>query len=394
MVILAVVYNFAFFITKHSNQGNFVQSGPATRHIPGRKEFERFQALLMNDNKLQGSNDSSQLSDRERTLTSVPGSNTLTQAKTIGAFESLLTGSTSESYEQLEEHRHQKQESNRADSKAKRPLCAHPSAGQADIPVNLGEIPNEKDLIRLFRSKHVKNGGHWHPPDCEVDEKLAVVVPFRTREIHLLFFLKYLHRFLQHQQLHYTIFIVDQNEGSPFNRAMLFNVGFVEALREDNFTCFAFHDVDHIPVDDFLSYRCSSGPVHMAAMTDKWGWGVPYPNFAGGVTLQSTRQILLMNGFSNNFWGWGGEDDDLRQRWAWAGFHFQRPMGGHGRYATVKLNHSRSSDPNPNRMKLLRESRQRVTYDGLNTLHYHLEEKIQHPLYTRVRVVLKRIALR
>ncbi len=34
----------------------------------------------------------------------------------------------------------------------------------------------------------------------------------------------------------------------------------------------------------------------------------------GGVTMMNTDHIQLINGFSNQYWGWGGEDDDLLLR--------------------------------------------------------------------------------
>ena len=39
-----------------------------------------------------------------------------------------------------------------------------------------------------------------------------------------------------------------------------------------------------------------------------------YKGYFGGVTAMSAQQFRDVNGFSNIFWGWGGEDDELRQR--------------------------------------------------------------------------------
>ncbi len=34
----------------------------------------------------------------------------------------------------------------------------------------------------------------------------------------------------------------------------------------------------------------------------------------GGVSALSAAHVRKVNGFSNQFWGWGGEDDDMSQR--------------------------------------------------------------------------------
>ena len=57
------------------------------------------------------------------------------------------------------------------------------------------------------------------------------------------------------QNLHYRIFLINQTDSNPFNRAMLFNIGFIEAMKEYNWTCIIFHDVDLIPEDDRNIYR-------------------------------------------------------------------------------------------------------------------------------------------
>lgn len=39
-----------------------------------------------------------------------------------------------------------------------------------------------------------------------------------------------------------------------------------------------------------------------------------YPTFFGGVSGVTIDQFKRINGYSNQFWGWGGEDDDFYQR--------------------------------------------------------------------------------
>ena len=48
-----------------------------------------------------------------------------------------------------------------------------------------------------------------------------------------------------------------------FNRAKLLNVGFKEALKDYDYNCFVFSDVDLIPMNDHNTYRCFSQPRHL-----------------------------------------------------------------------------------------------------------------------------------
>ena len=41
---------------------------------------------------------------------------------------------------------------------------------------------------------------------------------------------------------------------------------------------------------------------------------LPYKQIFGGVVALSGRHFAKVNGFSNQFWGWGGEDDDMYNR--------------------------------------------------------------------------------
>lgn len=41
---------------------------------------------------------------------------------------------------------------------------------------------------------------------------------------------------------------------------------------------------------------------------------LPYYSIFGGASALTKNQFMLVNGFSNVYFGWGGEDDDMSQR--------------------------------------------------------------------------------
>jgi hypothetical protein len=41
---------------------------------------------------------------------------------------------------------------------------------------------------------------------------------------------------------------------------------------------------------------------------------IPYDELIGGVFAIRTEHFLRVNGYSNLYWGWGAEDDDLAYR--------------------------------------------------------------------------------
>ena len=41
---------------------------------------------------------------------------------------------------------------------------------------------------------------------------------------------------------------------------------------------------------------------------------LPYNNIFGGTGAFTREHFEKINGFSNSYWGWGGEDDDLYKR--------------------------------------------------------------------------------
>lgn len=52
--------------------------------------------------------------------------------------------------------------------------------------------------------------GRYHPEECKALQRVAILIPHRNREKHLIYLLEHLHPFLQRQQLDYGIYIIHQ----------------------------------------------------------------------------------------------------------------------------------------------------------------------------------------
>lgn len=70
---------------------------------------------------------------------------------------------------------------------------------------------DEKIVESEMRKAGVKAGGRYEPSECQSRCKVAIVVPYRDRKRNLAIFLRYLHPFLQRQQLSYIVVIVEQS---------------------------------------------------------------------------------------------------------------------------------------------------------------------------------------
>ncbi|WAR06909.1 BRE4-like protein, partial [Mya arenaria] len=233
------------------------------------------------------------------------------------------------------------------------------STGNATM--ELCPIPSWTSLKRRLTS--LSPGGKSRPTGCTARTRVAIVIPYRDREIHLKIFLNNIHPFLQRQQLDYGIYIVEMAANTTFNRALLMNIGYMEALREYDYDCFIFHDVDLIPEDDRNLYTCQHSPRHMSVAIDTFDYKLPYPQLFGGVTALSREHFRLVNGFSNLYFGWGGEDDDMYRRVLLAGLTVTRYTPSVARYKMLSV-------------------RARRLVDGLSSLKYRVLERELRPLYT------------
>jgi hypothetical protein len=138
--------------------------------------------------------------------------------------------------------------------------------------------------------------------------KLGIVVPYRDREEHLEAFIPHMESFLG--DLDYEIVIAEQPEGLSFNRGMMKNLGFLYI--EDRCDQVCFHDIDMLPTRS--DYSPTDIPILLADEVQAFGYKRPYSRFFGGVIMFPSKDFRTINGYCNDYWGWGVEDDDLKRR--------------------------------------------------------------------------------
>lgn len=232
----------------------------------------------------------------------------------------------------------------------------------------------------ILGPNEIQPGGEYIPKDCVPRFSTAIIVSYRNREDHLRRFTTYMHNFLRKQKIHYRIFIIEQSDTKPFNRAKLFNIGAVVALK-NTFPCLIFHDIDLLPMNIGNIYACSRMPRHMSSSIDIFRFNLPYKEIMGGVGAIDSNKFKIINGFSNLYEGWGGEDDDFYRRLSIKGYVLDRFEAAYSRY--VMLKHAKEV-PSENRLDILNEWDKRLDNDGLNSLQYTEKSVIIDPLYTNV----------
>ncbi|KAG8454441.1 hypothetical protein GDO86_000894 [Hymenochirus boettgeri] len=258
------------------------------------------------------------------------------------------------------------------------PLLVGPLRVEFNIPVEINEI--------IKANPSLMEGGRYKPSECKALQKVAIIIPFRKRESHLNYWLYYMHPVLQRQQLDYGVYIINQDGSNTFNRAKLLNIGYMEALKDYDYDCFVFSDVDIVAMDDRNIYRCFSQPRHISVALDKFGFGLPYYQYFGGVSALSKEQFTKINGFPNTYWGWGGEDDDIYNRIASKGMSISRPDSVTGKCRMIHHNRDDKNDPNPKRFDLIARTRQTMNTDGINSLSYNVLRRENFPLYVKITV--------
>ena len=145
-----------------------------------------------------------------------------------------------------------------------------------------------------------------------MSHKLGVCVPYRNRELHLHEFIPKVGKYLKDRNIDFEIFVCHQVDDKLFNRGATKNIAAKHAF-ENGCDYIVWHDIDMIPEEgggaDY-SYPADA-PRHIATKISQMDYELKYHEYFGGAVLFTKEQVEATNGYSNDYWDWGMEDDDL-----------------------------------------------------------------------------------
>jgi hypothetical protein len=187
---------------------------------------------------------------------------------------------------------------------------------------------NETITIQNYikNSPFLKLNDNDYSVDCKMLElceneffELYILIPFRARGQNL-FREEQFKRFKDHMTkyfeplqsqnplISYKFIIIEQENDFPFNRGILLNIGFLECekLITPKIKYYVHHNCDLFPDFGKIDYSYTS-PYDIR---DLFGFN----GGLGGICIMNRNTFKKINGFPNNYFGWGGEDTCVKNR--------------------------------------------------------------------------------
>jgi hypothetical protein len=143
-----------------------------------------------------------------------------------------------------------------------------------------------------------------------MSHKLGICIPYRNRKEHIDRLIPHLSKHLNEKGIEHTFYVGHQIDDKLFNRGAMKNIAAHQAF-EDGCDYIAWHDVDMLSHEESDYSYPEKTPIHIATKLSKYGYNLGYDQYFGGVVLFNKEQAYKTNGYSNDYWDWGQEDDDL-----------------------------------------------------------------------------------
>ncbi|XP_052063150.1 beta-1,4-N-acetylgalactosaminyltransferase bre-4-like [Mytilus californianus] len=237
--------------------------------------------------------------------------------------------------------------------------------------------------------------GHYRPVACIPRQKVAIIIPYRDREKGLFTLLNNVLPRIHRQNIEFGIYVVEQIAGELFNKGVCFNVGFKYAMTQYRYDCVVLHDVDIIAEDDRNFFTCGYYPKHLAVNVEQFNYTMPYADFFGGISNMPSSVFAQVNGFSNQYEGWGLEDDDFYRRLTVVhGLKIERPLSKVSACATVNHTKSHQKGRPLDRCNIYINRPRGWAFDGLSTLRYKIETIENKRLFRRILIHINTTELR
>ena len=140
----------------------------------------------------------------------------------------------------------------------------------------------------------------------------CIIIPYRNRKKDLDYFLKHSWPLIKKNVNNCLLLIIEQEEGKLFNRGHVLNCGFdfiQQYVQHQSIKYCIFHDVDLNPTYKIIHlYKKDIDQNNILGIFNS-------PQMTlGGIIKINTEDFKQINGFPNNFWGWGAEDRALYNR--------------------------------------------------------------------------------
>lgn len=224
-----------------------------------------------------------------------------------------------------------------------------------------------------FINVHKEKAGN----NCVEAKNVAIIVPYRdNKHQNRASQLKTFSAYFKKEFPQGTVYVIEQSDdGKKINLGKIKNIGF-ELAKKAGHDLFIFNDVDLIPDKKMLEYytlNCD-GVIHLGY---QWKEKYTFDHFLGGIVSMNAKSFEKVNGYPNDRWGWGSEDDSLMNRIIEVGLPVIRPDEG----SISEMKHKPTSDFKDltiepvQKKRLILRNLDHWKDNGLNDLKFKVKDK-------------------